>query len=74
MVLVKLDVCMWKNANAFLFMTLHKTQVQVDQRPQCKTRYTKSNRTEVIFLIVYCSLQAELQSPEDYVYYPVLTL
>ena len=25
---------------------LHKTQLQRDQRPQCKTRHTKSNRTE----------------------------
>jgi hypothetical protein len=27
-------------------IALHKTQVQVDQRPQHKTRYTKSDRRE----------------------------
>ena len=27
-------------------MTLHKTQVQMDPRSQCRTRYTKYNRTE----------------------------
>jgi hypothetical protein len=30
----------------FLFTTLHKDQVQVDQGPQDKTRHTKSNRRE----------------------------
>jgi hypothetical protein len=28
------------------FVTLHKAQVQVDQGPQHKTRYTESNRRE----------------------------
>ena len=30
----------------FIFVTLHKAQVQVDQGPQHKTRYTESNRRE----------------------------
>jgi hypothetical protein len=34
------------NASRSISFTLHKTQVQVDQSPQCKTRFTKSNRTE----------------------------
>jgi hypothetical protein len=34
MVLVYLDVCMEKNANRSVFITLHKTQVQMHQRPQ----------------------------------------
>ena len=29
-----------------LFLTLYKAQVQVDQGPQHKTRYTESNRRE----------------------------
>jgi hypothetical protein len=37
---------MWKNENRYIFVTLHKTQVQVDQGPQHKTRHTKSNRRE----------------------------
>ena len=37
---------MQKNANRYIIITLHKTQVQVDHRPQHKTRYTKSNRKE----------------------------
>ena len=35
---------MQKKENKFISITLHKTQVQVDQRSQHKTRYTKSNR------------------------------
>ena len=31
-----------------IFTTLHKTQVQVDQRPQRKTGYTKSDRWESV--------------------------
>ena len=34
LLLVELNVCMWKNANRPTFVTLWKTQVQVDQRPQ----------------------------------------
>ena len=30
----------------YLFVTLTKSQVQVDQGPQPKTRYTESNRRE----------------------------
>ena len=32
--------------NRSIFVTLHKTQVQVDQGPPHKTRYTESNRRE----------------------------
>ena len=35
---------MQENLNWSIFITLHKVQVQVDQRPQHKTRYTESNR------------------------------
>jgi hypothetical protein len=37
---------MQKNENRPVFVTLHKAQVQVDQGPQHKTRYTESNRKE----------------------------
>ena len=37
---------MQKNENRSMFITLHKAQVQVDQGPQHKTKYTESNRTE----------------------------
>jgi hypothetical protein len=37
---------MQKNENRFTFITLNKTQVQMDQRPQCKPRYTESDRKE----------------------------
>ena len=46
MVLVKLAVCMQKNKNRYIFVILHKAQVQVNQGPQYKTRYTESNRRE----------------------------
>ena len=45
-VLVLLDVCMRKIANRSILIILHKTQVQVDQRPQHKTGYSKTNRRE----------------------------
>jgi hypothetical protein len=35
-----------EDANRSISITLHKTQVQVDQRPQHKTGYTKSDRRE----------------------------
>jgi hypothetical protein len=35
-----------KNANGSIVITLHKTQVQVDQRPEHKTGYTKSDRSQ----------------------------
>ena len=37
---------MQKNANRSLSITLHKTQVQMDQRPQHTTRYTESHRRD----------------------------
>jgi len=40
-----LSVCR-KNENRSIFVILHKAQVQVDQGPQHKTRYTESNRRE----------------------------
>jgi hypothetical protein len=36
-VLVKLDCCTWKNPNISIFITPHKTQLQMDQRLQHKT-------------------------------------
>jgi hypothetical protein len=38
---------MEKNANRSIFITLQKTQVQMDQRPQHKTVYTKSSKEKV---------------------------
>ena len=38
---------MQKNENKSVFITLHKAQVQVDQEPQYKTRYTEYNRQKV---------------------------
>ena len=35
-----------KNENRPIFVTLYKAQVQVDQGPQHKTRYTELNRRE----------------------------
>ena len=37
---------MKENANQSKSITLHKTQVQVDQEPQQKNRYTDSNGRE----------------------------
>jgi hypothetical protein len=33
-----------ENENRPIFVTLHKAQIQVDQGPQYKTRYTESSR------------------------------
>ena len=33
-----------EECNSSIFITLHKTQVQMDQRPRHKTRHTKSYR------------------------------
>jgi hypothetical protein len=44
MVLVKLDSYMYKNSNRSILTTLHKTQLQMDQRTLHKTRYTKRDR------------------------------
>ena len=48
MVLVKLDAYMQKNANRSILITLHKTQVQMNQRPSFKKkeRYTEPYRKE----------------------------
>ena len=35
-----------ENENRFIFVTFHKAQVQVDQIPQHKTKYTESSRRE----------------------------
>ena len=37
---------MQMNENRSIYITLHNAQVQVDQGPQHKTRYTESNRRE----------------------------
>jgi hypothetical protein len=37
---------MYKNADRSICIALHKAQVQVDQRPQHKTKYTESDRRE----------------------------
>jgi hypothetical protein len=36
-----------KSKSRSIFITLHKTQIQVDQGPQCKTRYTETNTKEI---------------------------
>ena len=46
MVLVQLAVSMQKNANRSILISLYKVQVQVDQRPPHKTRYTELIRRE----------------------------
>jgi hypothetical protein len=47
MVLILLDVYLYKNENRSIFNTLYKTQVQVLNRPQHKTEYTKPYEEEV---------------------------
>lgn len=42
--LVKLGSCLQKNANRSKCITLHKTQIQADQRSHHKTRYTEADR------------------------------
>jgi hypothetical protein len=46
MVLVQLVVSIYKNANQFILISMYKAQVQVDQGPPHKTRYTEINRRE----------------------------
>ena len=46
MVLIKLGVAMLKNANRTIFITLRKSQVQMNQRPSNKTAQTKPYRRE----------------------------
>jgi hypothetical protein len=41
---------MFKNASRSVYTILHKTQVQVDQKPQHKTGYTTSNKIESGYL------------------------
>ena len=40
----ELALCMQKNVNRPVFVTLHKVQVKVDQEPQYKTRYIDTMR------------------------------
>jgi hypothetical protein len=44
MVLVQQGVSMQKNANQSILISLDKAQVQVDQGPPHKTRYTETDR------------------------------
>lgn len=43
-VLFKMDGLMQKNKNGFVFITLQRTKVQIDQRLQHQTRYSKSDK------------------------------
>jgi hypothetical protein len=45
MALVQLEVNM-ENSNLFIFISLYKTQVQVDLGFRHRTRYTETNRKE----------------------------
>ena len=40
-VLVELNDCLKKNANKSILITLHKTQLQMDQGPPHKTTYAE---------------------------------
>lgn len=42
-----MHACMWKNTDRFHTITLHKTQFQMYQKPQHKTRYTESNMGKI---------------------------
>lgn len=46
-VLAKPDVCMQKNPNRAILITLNKTQPQMGQRPQYKTRFMEADRREL---------------------------
>jgi hypothetical protein len=46
MVVVQLDVSMYKNTNGPILISSYKAQVQVDQGPPHKTRYNEANRRE----------------------------
>jgi hypothetical protein len=46
-VLAQLVVSMQKNENHSIFIFFYKAQVQVDQGPPHKTRYTETNRKEI---------------------------
>lgn len=41
MVIVKLDVCMEKNPNRSTLTTLYQTPLQMEQKAQCNTKYSK---------------------------------
>ena len=45
MVLVRLDVRMYKNANRTIIITLYKLQLQIDQGPRHKARHSESDKT-----------------------------
>lgn len=45
--LVTLDSYIWKNQNRSIFITLHKTPLQLDQELQHKTRYTVPDEREM---------------------------
>jgi hypothetical protein len=44
--LAQLVINMYNNANQYIFISLYKAQVHVDQGPLHKTRYSESNRKE----------------------------
>ena len=46
MVLAYLDINMKKNENRPISITMHKAQVQMDQRPQHKASHTEPYRRE----------------------------
>ena len=46
MLLVQLAVCMQKNANRSILISFYKAQIQMDQGPPHKPRYTEFNRKE----------------------------
>ena len=46
LVLVELHVCMSKNPKRSMLITMHKTKLQMDQRPQHKTKYIEPDRRE----------------------------
>ena len=47
MLLVQLVLSIYKNANPFILISLYKAQIQVNQGPPNKTRFTNSNRREI---------------------------
>ena len=64
MVLVYLGVCGSKHANRSIFISVVKTQVQMDQRLQHKIRYTKSFfKYNFIRYFLHLHFKCYLQSP-----------
>ena len=45
---MQLAINMSKNANQYTLISLYKPQVQIDQGPPHKTRYTETNRKETV--------------------------